>query len=70
MGLAREALRQLLTEFGQRVQNDVQIAPAIDPSKLPGGASTLEALPSAEAVKKFKAIFDSVKFHSERQIGG
>jgi predicted acylesterase/phospholipase RssA len=70
MGLAHEALRALLNHFNGRVQYDVRIAPLIPAAKLAGeDPLKLEALPSAEAVQRFKEIFDSVRAHDGGPIG-
>jgi hypothetical protein len=70
MGLAREALDCLLKKYSNRLQNDVQIAPATEIAKgYEGRASELEAIPSVEAVEKFRKLFDSVKFRQGPRIG-
>jgi len=71
MGLAREALDYMLKEYSGRLRNDVRVAPPIEsPDGYEGRASELEAIPSAEAVEKFRNLFDSVKFRQGPKIGG
>jgi hypothetical protein len=71
MGLAREALDCMLKEYSGRLRNDVRVAPPIEsPEGYEGSASELEAIPSAEAVEKFRKLFDSMKFRQGPKIGG
>jgi len=70
MGLAREALDCMLKEYPD-LRNEVRVAPPqMSPEEHEGRASELEAIPSAEAVEKFKKLFNSVKFLQGPRIGG
>jgi len=70
MGLAREVLHSMLEEYSGELRNGVQVAPPGSRERYEGRASELEAMPSAEAVAKFRALFDSVKFRQGPTIGG
>jgi hypothetical protein len=69
MGLAHEVLHCML-KHSNRLQNGVLVAPV---SENPEGhevrASELEAIPSVDAVEKFRKLFDSVKFRQGPIIG-
>lgn len=70
MGLAREALMQLMREFGSRLRNDVLAAPApMGLQDLAEGAAKWEAIPSLQAVQRFKNLFDSVRLRRSHRIG-
>jgi len=69
MGLAREVLDCLLRRYSTRLRNDVRVAPAGSREKYKGRASELEAIPSAEAVEKFRTLFDSARFRQGPTIG-
>jgi hypothetical protein len=70
MGLAREALMQLMQEFGSRLRNDVLAAPVpTGLEELAEGASKWEAIPSLQAVQRFKNLFDSVRLGQSHRIG-
>jgi hypothetical protein len=70
MGLAREALDCMLKGYSG-LRNEVRVAsPMASPEEYEDRASELEAIPSAEAVEKFRKLFDSVKFLQGPKIGG
>ena len=62
MGLAREAIAQLLLEFGSRLRNDVHVS-LVQPGDLESHQESpkLEALLSTQSVQQFKNLFDSVR---------